>query len=467
MAARYDIAWKPNPGPQTWALQRKEKEILYGGARGGGKSDAGRAWLIKPPHIRHSGYQGLAIRKNAVDLAEWIEKARVFYRPLGAKIAGNPPVIRFPTGAKIWTGHLKDASSYEKYQGWELHKILIEELTQIPRESDYEKLISSNRSTIVGLDAQIFCTANPGGPGHVWVKGRWVDVARMATYVVNPDDPPEQRITRIFIPAKMEDNPVLMERDPAYVAQISNIADIKLRKAWRDGDWDVFSGQFFDMWDRNVHVVKPFAIPRGWAKYRGLDWGYTAQAAVPWIAVNYEGNHYIYREFYQAGNVPRVLAQKILGMTPAEEKIIQTLADPSIWAKNQYGVGEAKEQFTTKSIQQLFMEEGLYCTKANNDRISGWNNMRELLSWDANRKPRLFVFDTCTETIRTLPSLVHDENNIEDVNTEGEDHLEDAIRYCLNHTVAAHRPSRELSEQERFIEKITSGGDDRREWDNL
>jgi len=466
MAAKYEIAWKPNPGPQTWALQRKEREVLYGGARGGGKSEAGRAWLIKPPYIANPRYQALVIRKNAVDLTEWVSLARTFYKPLGAKLAGNPPVIKFPSGATIWTGHLKDANSYEKYQGWSLQKILVEELTQIPRESDYEKLISSCRSTIEGLSAQVFATTNPGGPGHVWVRSRFVETSRLKTYTVNPDDPPNQHITRIFIPAKMEDTPQLIERDPAYVASINNIADEKLRRAWRDGDWDVFSGMFFDMWDKNIHIVKPFVIPKGWSKYRGLDFGYTAPAAVVWVAVDFSGNHYVYREYYETQNVPRVMARKVLGMTPRDETIIQTLADPSIWAKNQYGTGEALEQYTTKSIQELFQEEGLYCTKANNDRLSGWQYFRDLLSHDANRKPRLYVFENCLNTIRTLPGLVHDENNVEDLNTDSDDHIADALRYCLLHTVAAHRPSRELSEQDKFIEKITRG-EEGKEWDSL
>ena len=166
------LAWKPQPR-QVAALRRAEKEVLYGGARFGGKSEAGRAWLVEPSYLSNPRYQGLVIRKNATDLAEWIEKTRVFYHPIGANITGNPPVIRFPAGGIVWLGHLKDESAYEKYQGWELHKILVEELTQIPRESDYEKLISSCRSTVPGLPPQVFCTANPGGPGHVWVKSRF------------------------------------------------------------------------------------------------------------------------------------------------------------------------------------------------------------------------------------------------------------------------------------------------------
>jgi hypothetical protein len=198
-----------------------------------------------------------------------------------------------------------------------------------------------------------------------------------------------------------------------------------------------------------------------------LDWGYTAQSAVPWVAVDYDGNHYVYREYYQAGKTPRQMAQAVLGMSPREENIITTLADPSIWAKGQYGVGPYDEQATTKSIYDHLTEEGLYVTKANNDRVSGWNNMRELLSWDANRKPKLYVFSSCTETIRTLPALVHDDHNVEDVNTDSEDHMADALRYVLMHTTTAHRPQQVKTQIELLIDKLHANTGNEKDWCNV
>lgn len=455
------IAWTPHPR-QAMALERSEFEVLYGGARGGGKTDAGFAWLVDPVYIRSPRYQGLVVRRNADDLSDWIGRARVFFRPVGGRIAGNPPVIKLPSGARIKTGHLKDAGAYEKYQGHEYQKILIEELTQIPKQDYYEKLISSARSTISGLPAQVFATTNPGGPGHVWVKARWVSVARWKTYI-----DPVSGSSRIFIPSKVDDNPTILTADPMYVRRLEGISDPKLRAAWRNGSWDVFSGQFFDMWDPAVHVVKPFRLSPQWARYRGLDWGYTAPAAVVWIAVDFEGNHYLYREYYRAGQAPGQMARNVLGMSPRDEEIAATYADPSIWAKDQYGKGEAKEQFTTKSIHDLFVEEGFYCQKANNDRPSGWNNLRELLSWDANRKPRLFVFEDCKETLRTMPGLVHDENNIEDVDTDGDDHIPDALRYILLHTARAHRATNQKTEMQQMFDRLHAGTDEGGEWDNL
>ncbi len=135
------IKWKPQPR-QAIALARTENEILFGGARGGGKTDAGQAWLMYD--IDKPYYRALVLRRNADDLKDWIDRARLFYHT--ATITGQVPEIKFPSGAIIRTGHLKDSNAYTKYQGHEYQKILNEELTHIPRESDYEKLLGSNRS---------------------------------------------------------------------------------------------------------------------------------------------------------------------------------------------------------------------------------------------------------------------------------------------------------------------------------
>jgi len=220
-------------GPQTRALQRLEFEVLYGGARGGGKTDAGLAWLLYD--IGNPKYRALVIRRNADDLSDWIDRARQMYQGTGAEVVGKPAIIRFPSGAIIRTGHLKDEWAYTKYQWHEYHKILIEELTQIPNEESYMRLISSARSTVDGLKPQIFCTTNPWNIWHIWVKKRFVDVALAGDVYI---DPISER-GRIFIPAKIEDNPTLMEKDPEYVKYLDSLPE-DLRNAWRHGSWDVF-----------------------------------------------------------------------------------------------------------------------------------------------------------------------------------------------------------------------------------
>jgi len=231
------MEWRPYPKQQE-ALRRDEFEVLFGGSRGPGKTDAGLAWMLY--NIDNPRYRGLVIRKNADDLRDWVSRAKIMYKGLGASFAGKPAEISFPSGARIVCGHLKDDSAYEKYQGHEYHRILLEELTQIPDEERYLKLISSCRSTVDGLPPRVFATTNPGGAGHHWVKSRFVDPS--------PDGVPftdeQSGRTRIFIRARVEDNPTIMEKDPEYVKFLESLP-FELKKAWRYGDWEVFAGMFF------------------------------------------------------------------------------------------------------------------------------------------------------------------------------------------------------------------------------
>jgi hypothetical protein len=232
------IHWEPQP-KQAEALIRDENEILYGGSRGGGKTDAGQAWLLYDKD--HPRYRALVIRRNADDLKDWIDRARHFYRPCGAEAVGATPEFRFPSGAIIRTGHLKDSSAYTKYQGQEYQKMLFEELTHIAQENDYEKLLGSCRSTIPEIKPQSFATTNPDGPGYKWVKRRF-RIPDFPTEPVRTIDEKTGR-TRVFIPARLQDNPILMKADPGYIRFLESIQDEDLREAWLNGSWAGFSTQ--------------------------------------------------------------------------------------------------------------------------------------------------------------------------------------------------------------------------------
>lgn len=226
------IIWQPTP-KQASALERTEFEIGYGGSRGGGKTDAGMAWLLYD--IAHPQYRALVIRRNANDLSDWIDRARRMYQGTKAEFTSSPSQIKFSSGAVIRLGHLQDENAYEKYLGHEYHRILIEELTLIPSESLYLKLISSCRSTIPELKPQVFSTFNPGGPGNSWVKKRFNLSGTPKQLVITKDETSGHQ--RVFIPATVDDNPHLLRNDPAYVNFLNSLPD-GLREQWRYGSWD-------------------------------------------------------------------------------------------------------------------------------------------------------------------------------------------------------------------------------------
>ena len=437
--------WRPQKGKQELALTYNVFEELYGGARGGGKTAAGIAWLSTD--IKHPKYRALVIRKNADDLKDWVDKARALYIPMGATVTMQSPEFRFPWGAVIRTGHLADDKAYEKYQGQEFCRILIEELTQIPTEERYLKLISSCRSAIPELKARIFATTNPGGPGHAWVKKRFVDVIEPTKVYKDP-------ITgrgRVFIPATVSDNPILLEADPNYVAFLNGLPEA-LKKMWRDGNWDVFAGQFFTEWDVTKHVIKPFTIPLSWFRYRSIDIsGHTGITSCHWYAVNNDGRVYAYKEYYIDGKDYDEHAREIYKMSldedGVEENYRYTVIDSSAFAKA--GFSE-----TPAEIYNRYGVNGLIPSAKG--RVEGLTLIHQYLRWDEKLSPLLQIFSTCYNMIKEIPLAQHDEKNPEDIltNYTGSSH-NDAIAelmYFLR-TLREVKAPKPLSPVERKLQQ--------------
>lgn len=424
--------WTPNPGPQLKALQSTAFETLYGGARGGGKTDAGLVWMLKP--IANPNFRGLVIRRNADDLSDWVDRASKLYRGYGAEIAYRPAIIKFPSGAIIRTGHLKDDQAYTKYQGHEYQRILIEELTQIPSEIRYLQLVGSCRSTVVGLDARVFATTNPGGIGHGWVKNRFVDAApRNIKYI----DRNTGR-TRIFIPARVEDTPQLVKNDPGYIQFLEGLkaTDTELWKAWRLGDWDTFAGQYFKEFRRDLHVCKPFTPKKELTFVGGMDWGRTAPfsfhgaVVIPQEFEEVKFNRVItFMEAYGTEKTPKEWAQiiqeklKEFRLSVDDLKWIQ--ADPAMFTKGNDGSISIAEQFVMAHHDYYKIKRG------SNDRIGGWELLHNWLSIAPDGLPYWMMTENCINLIRTLPELVHDDLKVEDVDTQGEDHAGDDQRYMF------------------------------------
>ena len=261
----------------------------------------------------------------------------------------------------------------------------------------------------------MYLTCNPGGVGHGWVKRLFI--SRQYKDKERPED-------YIFIPAKVYDNKFIMETDREYVRQLENLPETQ-RKAYLDGNWDVFEGQYFREFDRAVHVVRPFPIPQGWTKYRAFDYGLDMLAAY-WIAVDESGWAYVYRELCQPGLIISDAARMLREMTA--ELITATLAPPDMWDRRQE---------TGKSVAEIFAENGVPLIKAQNDRVSGWMEMHEWLKpcigADGEPGARLRIFESCPGLIEAIPALVFDKKNPSDCDTEPHEftHGPDAVRYFL------------------------------------
>ena len=452
--------WTPHKGQQTLALSINESvyEILYGGARGGGKSDAGIVWLLKG--VNDPNYIGLCIRRNYSDLRNWLDRAKQLYTT--ATCTGNPAVFQFPSGAKIYTGHLSQENSFEVYQGWNISRLLIEELGQIPNEESYLKLVSSVRST-TNIKPQVFTTANPGGAGHQWIKKRW-KIGQKKPNVAFKDEISKRK--RIYIPATIDDNPTLKNSDPEYVRFLESLPE-PMRSAWRYGDWDVFAGQYFKEFDPRIHCIsEEKAKSMGYGeeynnRYIGIDWGYSAPFGAVWIEVTPQNKVFCYKELYGTEKHPMEWAELINKMTP--ESITMSLGDPSMWTRNPMSWNNPSTQmYSDRSIANALIGDVARplvpnLQPANNDRVNGWRNIAQLMHYDDKIKPNFYIIQgSCPNLLRTIPDMICDEKKPEDIDTTLEDHICDALRYALTHIQAPNKPRKVLTADQLKYQQLTS-----------
>lgn len=415
-----DNEWRPHPRQELF-LRSPAREILFGGARGGGKTDAGIVWVARPAiEGKAAKFRGLVLRETAESLADWVDRANEIYAKTGGVLVRTPtPRFVWPWGAKIFTGHLKDSRSIQKYLGREFQRILIEELTQIGDKDLYDKLLGSCRSTISGLDARVAATTNPGGPGHYWVKKRFVDPVQPGRLFYEKGS----QLVRQFIPSLVTDNPTLCDNDPQYLEYLDNLPD-KLNRAWRHGDWSVLEGSYFTEFTRTHHVCRSFEVPPSWARYIAIDWGYYPDPCVClWFAVSPDTRRkeVIYRERHWTRTVPEDVAKDIK-LISREENITVAVADPSMWASK-----------SGPSDAERMAYEGLPLIKADNARIQGWTRVHELFklrkTQDGVELPTIKIFATCVKTIEAIELCQHDEHNPMDVAANKLDHWADCLRY--------------------------------------
>lgn len=426
--------------------QRRERSSLWWCRRlGGGKSDALVMEATRQVNIPQ--YKGLILRKTFPQLRELIDKSLNYYPRAfpGCKYNSTDHTWRFPSGAKIIFGSLQHSESKYNYQGQAYDFIAFDELTQFSFD-DYIYLMSRNRPNCGDTRCYIRATANPGGIGHGWVKARFVTAAPAMQTIWNkvevqqPDGSVyKDWMSRVFVPSSVFDNRALLDNDPTYLARLGSLPEAE-KRALLYGDWDSFQGQYFDSFRNNpdhykdrkwTNVIEPFDIPKHWRIYRSFDWGFARPFSCGWWAVDENDVCYRIMEYYgckkgQPNTGVRMVADDVFAKIHEIEcthpwlkgKNILGVADPAIWD------AESGESFAETAARHR-----VYFDKGDHKRLPGWMQCRYRMAFDKDGYPMMYVFTTCKDFIRTIPTLIHDEHNVEDLDTEGEDHIADEMRY--------------------------------------
>ena len=431
----------PKPSEtQVKFLTDEHKYVAFGGARGGGKSWAVRVNAIIMA-LKYPGIKQTIFRRNYGELIEnHIKPMRSMLPKEVYTYNDSRKELKFINGSTVLFRHLNTARDVDKYQGTETDILYIDEATQFTFE-EYKILTATVRG-VGSYPRRIYLTCNPGGVGHGWVKRLFVD--RLFEGVEKPEE-------YSFIRSRVMDNKILMRTDPEYVAKLEALPP-KLRKAWLDGDWNIFEGMFFEEFrddpshykDRKfTHVIDPFDVPPDWKIYRSFDWGYARPFACQWWAVDYDGVAYNIMELYGCTDEPNTgvkwIPDKVFAEIHKAEcehpwltgKQILGVADPAIW-----------DAESGESVADVAARHGVVFTRADNARIPGWLQMHYRLCFDDNGKAMMYIFKHCKGMIRTLPTLLYDEYRFEDLDTDGEDHLADATRYfCMSRPISPRMAS--------------------------
>jgi hypothetical protein len=446
---------RPDQQTIVWQPQRRQAAFIscpcddvgFGGARGGGKSDAVIGDWISHSDSYGKHAAGMAFRRERTQLIDLVERAKQILVPIGHKWQDKESTFRGPKGSRLRFAFLESDSDADAYQGHSYTRLYGEELGTFPSETPILKLNATLRSG-QGVPCQFKATFNPGGAGHQWVKNRYhLDTCPEGMQVFKVSFKTGGKTvekTRIFIPSNVTDNQYL---DENYVANLMMVGSPELVRAWLEGDWNIVQGAYFSEFEHDKHIVKPFAIPEGWTRIRAMDWGSAAPFAVLWCAIagdDHEtrfgntiprGAMIVYREWYGASGPNKGLKlpseDVARGIVEREgEAINYSVIDPSCYASD--GGPSIAERMARAT------EGAVWFRRADNRRVGvrgamgGWDQLRARLRGTDGR-PMLYIFSTCKDLIRTLPALQHDPNRPEDVDTEGEDHAPDALRYaCMS-----------------------------------
>jgi len=431
--------WQPHDGPQMNFCESAEDEVLYGGAAGGGKTQS--LIMEATRFVSIPGYKAIIFRRTFPELQEILDRMREIYPAIGGDYRASEHRWYWPSGATVAIGHMADKGSQYLYQGQQFQYVGFDEAGQfLPEQLLY--LFSRTRSTNPAIPKRIRYATNPGGPAHQFLKDRF----RISQFPaggktffdqVEIDLPGGTKvrevISRKFVPAKLEDNPSLILNDPGYVARLMQLPLIE-RMRLLEGIWDAFEGQAFPELNREIHSFD-FDPPPEWERFGAFDWGYSKPWAYGLFAVDYEGRLYLYDLHYGCKpNEPDMgvrqtdseIARTIKEFERDGPKIRWRVADPAIWSRR-----VAKDGMLGPSPQENMASDGVVFVKADNNRVTGWQQVHHRLKADDDDgRPWLFFHQKLEHVWRTLPLMVESERDPEDLETKNvEDHIADLIRY--------------------------------------
>jgi len=431
-----EVIWRPQKGPQSKFISCPVFEVFFGGARGGGKTDGVIGDWLKHADRYKGNAIGLMVRRSRTELLETFERARAIYSKIGASATYNPLRFTMPHGGRITYAYLERDADAEAYQGASYTRVYVEEAGNFPSPAPIMKLMATLRSG-AGVPVGMRLTGNPGGPGHQWLRSRYIDPAPLGWKVLCDDG----GLERIYIPSRVADNKYL---GADYVQRLKASGSPELVRAWLEGDWSVVSGAFFPEFSLDRHVIAPRELPDHWARFRSFDWGSARPFSCGWWAVSdgslpdiARGAIVRYREWYGMRRGEPNVGLKLTAETVADgirereqdDPVPLTgVADPAMFAED-----------GGPSIAMRMIGRGVVFRPADNKRVpqrgamGGWDQVRARLVGDADERPMLLMFSTCRDLIRTLPALQHDDARPEDIDSDMEDHAADECRYaCMS-----------------------------------
>ncbi len=430
------VIWSPNAGGQVDFLLCPIRETLLEGPRGTGKTEA---LLAKFAGNCGSGYglawRGIIFRREYKHLDDLISKSKVFFR----KIKNKPKFLAsakdykwvWPTGEELLFRTAKTEDDYWSYHGHEYPFVAWEELTNWLDLELYYMFKSINRSSFPGIPKFYLSTTNPYGRGHHAVKSYWIDpcpIPEPGGIAIKG----ESGLYRVRIHVDLSENPHIFRNDPEYIKGLKNDPNLERRKAWFFGSWDISVGGFLDgYWDQEKHVVEPFDVPDHWVRSRALDWGYSRPYAIGWFAKSPDGVNYMYRELYGYGGKANVGTRELADEVAA--KIIDIERDELRrgikFSRNPADSSIFDNLGTEMTVGEHFRVAGVRWVPVQKGPGSREKGAHEVLTHLKNET--LKIFSDCVHFLRTVPTILADPDNPDDVDTETEDHDWDMLRYYL------------------------------------